>query len=74
LSHRNGEQSVDSDNAGLLSEKLWATAFTAHPYQWPVLGWMVDIQNWKMEDLKRHFEMGYSPSMHDGCFRQYHRG
>src|SRR5262249_643619 len=36
--------------------------FTAHPYQWPVVGWMVDIQNWKMEDLKHHFEMGYSPS------------
>ena len=54
--------SVDSDNAGLLSEQLWATAFTAHTYQWPVVGWMVDIQNWKMEDLKHHFEMGYSPS------------
>jgi zinc protease len=23
---------------------------------------MVDIENWKMGDLKRHFEMGYSPS------------
>jgi zinc protease len=23
---------------------------------------MVDIENWKMEDLKHHFEMGYSPS------------
>jgi zinc protease len=54
--------SVDSDNFEILSEQLWATAFTAHPYQWPVVGWMVDIENWKMEDLKRHFEMGYSPS------------
>ena len=54
--------SVDGDNAGLLSEQLWATAFTAHPYQWPVVGWMVDIENWKMEDLRHHFEMGYSPS------------
>jgi zinc protease len=54
--------SVESDNAGLLSEQLWATAFTAHPYQWPVVGWAVDIENWTMEDLKRHFSMGYSPS------------
>jgi zinc protease len=54
--------SVDGDNAGLLSEQLWATAFTAHPYQWPVVGWMVDIEGWKMEDLRHHFEMGYSPS------------
>jgi zinc protease len=54
--------SVDSNNFGILNEQLWAAAFTAHPYQWPVIGWMVDIENWKMEDLKHHFEMGYSPS------------
>ena len=54
--------SVDANNFGILNEQLWATAYIAHPYQWPVLGWMVDIENWKMEDLKRHFAMGYSPS------------
>jgi zinc protease len=54
--------SVDANNFGVLYEQLGAAAFTAHPYQWPVIGWMVDIENWKMEDLKRHFEMGYSPS------------
>ncbi len=54
--------SVDANNFGILSEQLEAAAFTAHPYQWPVVGWMVDIENWKLEDLKRHFEMGYSPS------------
>ncbi|HKS41928.1 MAG TPA: pitrilysin family protein [Blastocatellia bacterium] len=54
--------SVDNNNFGVLSEQLSATAFTAHPYQWPVVGWMVDIENWKMEDLKHHFEMGYSPN------------
>ena len=53
---------VDNNNSGVLAEQLWATAFIAHPYQWPVIGWMVDIENWKMEDLKHHFEMGYSPS------------
>jgi zinc protease len=54
--------SVDNNNFGILDEQLWAAAFTAHPYHWPVVGWMVDIENWKMEDLKHHFEMGYSPS------------
>ncbi len=54
--------SVDNNNFGLLDEQLDATAYTAHPYQWPVVGWMVDIENWKLADLKRHFEMGYSPS------------
>jgi zinc protease len=54
--------SVDANNFGILFEQLWATAFSAHPYQWPVVGWMVDIENWTMDDLKHHFEMGYSPS------------
>jgi zinc protease len=54
--------SVDANNAGILFEQLYATAYTAHPYQWPVVGWMVDIENWTMDDLKHHFEMGYSPS------------
>ncbi len=54
--------SIDANNFGALDEQLWAGAFIAHPYHWPVLGWMVDIENWTMDDLKRHFEMGYSPS------------
>lgn len=54
--------SVENNNFGILNEQLWATAFTAHTYQWPVLGWDVDIVNWKLEDLRHHFEMGYSPS------------
>ena len=54
--------SIEAYNPGILYEQLWATAYTAHPYQWPVVGWMADIENWKMEDLQRHYRMGYSPS------------
>lgn len=52
---------VEANNFGILNEQLWATAFVAHPYQWPVVGWMADIQSWTMEELKAHFRMGYSP-------------
>lgn len=55
-------QGVDANNFGILAEQLSAAAFTAHPYQWPVVGWMSDIEAWTMEDLKQHFRMGYSPS------------
>lgn len=54
--------SVDASNFGILSEQLWATAFTAHTYQWPVVGWMSDIESWKMDDLQNHFRMGYAPN------------
>jgi len=56
---RNG---VDASNFGMLAEQLSAAAFTAHPYQWPVVGWMSDIEAWTLDDLKHHFKMGYSPS------------
>jgi zinc protease len=54
--------SVEANNGGLLDEQLWATAYVAHPYQWPVIGWMSDIEHWTMADLKHHFEMGYAPN------------
>ena len=54
--------SVDNENAGVLDEQLWANAIIAHPYHWPVVGWMSDIEHWTMEQLKHHFEMGYSPN------------
>jgi len=54
--------SVESNNLAILDEQLWATAYTAHPYQWPVVGWPSDIESWSLEDLQKHFESGYSPS------------
>ena len=55
-------QGVDNSNFGLLYEQLNATAFAAHPYSWPVIGWASDIQAWTMDDLKAHFRMGYAPN------------
>jgi zinc protease len=54
--------SVEANNRSILAEQLFAASFTAHPYQWSVVGWMVDIENWTMEDLANHFEIGYSPA------------
>jgi zinc protease len=53
---------VDNNNDGLLNEQLYAAAFTAHPYHWPVVGWASDIEHWTMDDLKKYHDMGYSPS------------
>ncbi|MCL1893346.1 MAG: insulinase family protein [Holophagaceae bacterium] len=54
--------SVDNNNGGILYEQFEATAYTAHPYMWPVIGWMSDIQSWTMDDLKNHWKMGYAPN------------
>ena len=44
---------VDNNNSSKLSEQLQATAFIAHPYQFPVIGWPSDIESWTMEDLQK---------------------
>lgn len=54
--------SVDNSNGGALRELATATAFEAHPYHWPVVGWPSDIESWSMDDLKAHFRMGYAPN------------
>jgi zinc protease len=54
--------SVENNNDSLLSEQLVAAAFTAHPYHWPVVGWMVDIENWKREDLIKYYQIYYAPN------------
>ena len=54
--------SVDNDNFGTLMEQMQATAFTAHPYQFPTIGWPSDIEHWKIEDLKQFFKTYYAPN------------
>jgi zinc protease len=53
---------VENNNERLLSEQVVASAFMAHPYQWPVLGWMVDIEKWRIEDLVQYYKTYYAPN------------
>ncbi len=53
---------IDNDNDGLLNEQLVATAFVAHPYQVPVIGWPSDIENWTQQDLENYFRTYYAPN------------
>jgi zinc protease len=55
-------RSVEDNNMALLDEEAWAAAYKAHPYQWPVIGWMVDIQSWKIDDLRAYFKTYYAPN------------
>jgi len=53
---------VDDDNTGRLYEQMMATAYVAHPYQNPVIGWPSDIENWTQEDLENFFKTYYAPN------------
>ena len=53
---------IDNDNDGRLYEQMLATAFIAHPYQFPIIGWPSDIENWTQQDLESFFKTYYAPN------------
>lgn len=54
--------SVDDNNFFKLYEQMNATAYVAHPYQFPVIGWPSDIENWTIEDLRDYYVTYYAPN------------
>jgi zinc protease len=53
---------TEDSNEGFLVEQVQATAFVAHPYQNPTVGWPADIQGWKIEDLQKFYKTNYAPN------------
>jgi zinc protease len=53
---------TEDSNDGFLAEQVQASAFVAHPYQNPTVGWPADIQGWKIEDLQKFFKTNYAPN------------
>jgi len=54
--------SIDNDNFGTLAEQMQATAYVAHPYHIPTIGWPSDIEGWKVQDLKDYYLKFYAPN------------
>jgi len=54
--------SIDNNNFRKLNEQLQATAFVAHPYQFPVIGWPSDIESWTQDDLIDYYRTYYAPN------------
>jgi len=47
---------------GLLYEQLLATAFVAHPYRHPIVGWMSDLQAMTVADAQDWYDTWYMPN------------
>jgi zinc protease len=47
---------------GALYEETNAAAFRAHPYMWPVIGWMRDIESTTLADISTHYQTYYRPN------------
>ena len=46
----------------LVHEALMATAFVAHPYRFPVIGWMDDLRNMTVDDARDWYRRWYAPN------------
>ena len=53
---------VDNSVQGQMREDLDAIAFKAHPYKWPVLGWMSDLDAIDRDDCVEYFNTYYAPN------------
>ncbi len=53
---------LENSNYQVISELVQATAFTEHPYMFPVIGFESDIKKWTQADLEKYFKTYYSPN------------
>lgn len=53
---------TENSPSGMADELLDALAFTTHPYHWPVVGWMTDLNAIKIEDAESYFKTYYNPA------------
>jgi zinc protease len=55
-------QGGENDPDTLLDQELSATAFRAHPYRHPTIGWLPDLQSMTREDLYGYYRRFYVPN------------
>lgn len=53
---------VEDRPEALLGEATNAATYMVHPYRRPVIGWMNDVQNMTLEDLKEFYRTYYAPN------------
>ncbi|MDH7499859.1 MAG: pitrilysin family protein [candidate division NC10 bacterium] len=53
---------TENDVFGTMYEQLFANAYLAHPYRWPVIGWMGDLEAITLEQVRHYLATYYSPS------------
>ena len=55
-------RSVETSPAGKLNEALLTTAFSAHPYRYPTLGWPSDVAFSSADETAAFFKTYYKPN------------
>jgi zinc protease len=55
------ERNEDNPHRALYQE-TFATAFQAHPYHWPTIGWRSDVEAITTEQIRRYYRSHYMPN------------
>lgn len=53
---------TDNSPTGAMMEELYALAFKNHPYRWPVIGWMDDLDHMSREKMLAYYKTFYAPN------------
>jgi zinc protease len=53
---------IENNPMSMLREMLHEDLFKVHPYRWPVIGWMDDIQAYTSEKLRKFYDEYYIPN------------
>lgn len=53
---------TDDQPRALVYEHLMAAAYLAHPYRHPIIGWMNDLENMRLDDVRAFYERWYAPN------------
>lgn len=56
-------QRYENQPYGSAWEKLFSNLYPAnHPYHWPTIGWMEDIEKFELNDVRNFFQTYYAPN------------
>jgi zinc protease len=55
-------QGGENDPDQLLDQEVTATAFKAHPYRHPTIGWIGDLETMRRDDLYGYYRQYYAPN------------
>ncbi len=53
---------TEDDPGSFMQEVAMAATFEAHPYQWPVIGWLHDIESISLDDYRTYYHRYYLPN------------
>lgn len=53
---------TENSVSGSLWETTFSTVYKVHPYRWPVVGWMEDLNRIKVSDCNEFYQSYYAPN------------